>query len=126
MAKSKKKTLITPSKKPAALAASHPNSAAVTHWLRAMLEVLPRGGKSIAAETLGITPPALSKILNRPERAFDEKTIRLLSWIEKSKAHKYDVAQFPIVEEFRVGNSMIIEKREQPAGPAFYVWRLPE
>ncbi len=121
------KTNKTPSKpaKPA-LAAAHPNSSAVTIWLRAMVDVLPRGGKSLAAATLGITPPALSKILNRPERAFDEKTIRLLSWIEKSKAQKYDVVQFPIIRTIKVGTSMVIEEREQPAGPSFYVWRLPE
>ena len=108
------------------LSESHPNSAAVTHWLRAMVNVLPRGGKSLAAQTLGITPPALSKILNRPERAFDEKTIRLLSWIEKSKAHKYDAVQFPINRTIPVGSSMVIEERQQPAGQNFFVWRLPE
>ncbi len=101
------------------------NSQTVTHWLRAMLEVLPRGGKTMAAAALGISPPALSKILNRPERAFDEKTIRLLSWIEKSKAEKYPVDMFPVKRVIRVGESMVIEERDQPAGPNFYCWRLP-
>ncbi len=101
------------------------NSQTVTLWLRAMLNAMPRGGKTIAAQTLGISPPALSKILNRPERAFDEKTIRLLSWIQKSKAEKYPVEMFPIKRLIRVGESMVIEEREQPAGANFFCWRLP-
>lgn len=122
MATTPKKT--TPPSKPTR-SLSTVNSETVTLWLRAMVDAMPRGGKTIAAATLGISPPALSKILNRPERAFDEKTIRLLSWIEKSKAQKYDVAQFPVIRTIRVGESMVIEEREQPAGPSFYVWRLP-
>lgn len=99
------------------------NSAICTHWLRAMVSALPRGGKTLAAKQLDITPSGLSKILNDPERAFDEKTIRLLSWIESSKAEKFDVEQYPIVETIDAG-PMLIEVRKNPAaGQDFRVWR---
>lgn len=101
---------------------SSTNSETVTAWLRNMVEALPRGGKSMAADMLGISPSGLSKILTNPERAFDEKTIRLLSWIESSKSEKYPIEQFSIVAEHRHG-PMIVETRQNPAGSNFYTWR---
>ncbi len=128
MAKIPKKPI--PSKPAAAApvakpAGAHVNSETVTMWLRSMLSVMPRGAKTLASQTLGITPAALSKILNRPERAFDEKTIRLLSWVEKSKSQKYSTELFPVKTTFTIGNSMLVEEREQPGGSNFFTWRLP-
>ena len=98
------------------------NSVTVTNWLRCMVSTLPRGGKSLAAEQLGISPSALSKILSNPERAFDEKTIRLLSWIESSKSELYPIEQFPVLKITQQG-PIAIEKRQNPAGSPFYTWR---
>lgn len=101
------------------------NSVVVTNWLRAMVEAMPRGGKSIAANNLGISPSGLSKILTNPERAFDQKTINLLSWIELSKSEKYPPDQFPIVS-VQPSGPIVIETRKNPAaGTEFFTWRLP-
>lgn len=94
----------------------------VTNWLRSMMAVMPRGGKTIAANNLEISPSALSKILSNPHRAFDKKTIKLMAWIEMSKSEKYDAEQFPVIEEFPLG-PMVIERRKNPAGPDFYTWK---
>jgi len=105
------------------------NSELLTFWLRAMLEAMPRGGKTQAAEMLGISPSGLSKILNNPHRAFDEKTCRALAWLQNSKAERYSVDQFPIKldEDNKPMETehgpIIVEERVNPAGGTFFVWR---
>ena len=87
-----------------------------------MVSAMPRGGKSEVADLLGITPSGLSKILNNPKRAFDDKTVRALAWVQNSKAERYSVEQFPIKKE-TVDGPLVIEERVNPAGGSFFVWR---
>ena len=101
------------------------NSEIVTEWLRRMVEAMPRGGKSEAAEMLGLSPSGLSKILTKPERAFDEKTIRLLAWIETSKSERFSTDDYPIIKEEASG-PMIIETRKGPMGKNFLTWRAAQ
>ena len=98
------------------------NSEILTSWLRAMVNAMPRGGKTEVSEMLGITPSGLSKILNNPHRAFDDKTVRALAWVQNSKADKFDKVQFPVKREITDG-PLVIEERVNPAGGSFFVWR---
>lgn len=98
------------------------DSELLTHWLRAMVTAMPRGGKSIAADMLGITPSGVSKILNVPDRAFDEKTIRALSWVQNSKSERFSAEEYPILKIVQVG-PLIIEERKNPVGGPFFTWR---
>jgi hypothetical protein len=55
-------------------------------WVKGMVTVMGWGGKQQAAERLGMTPTAFSKLINVPNRAFDQKTMAVVAWILQSKA----------------------------------------
>ena len=89
-----------------------------------MVSALPHGGKRKAAETLGITPSGLSKLLNDPDRSFDEKTLRAVAWLTTSKSERYDATQYPIIREAKI-DGLVIETRQHPdSGAEFIAWRV--
>jgi len=61
---------------------------AILQWLRGYLQFKGRGAKTEVAEALGITPSGLSKILERGS-GFDEKTIKIMSFIMTTKDEHY-------------------------------------
>lgn len=98
------------------------NSATITHWLRAMVQAMPHGGKKKAAEMLDISPSGLSKILNDPERSFDEKTLRAVAWVETSKSAKYSEEEYPITATVIAG-PIVVETRQGKGGEEFFTWK---
>lgn len=106
----------------AARPASHMNSVTMVMWLRAMARNMPHGGKKIAAEKLGLSPSGLSKLLNNPERGFDEKTLNAVAWVELSKSSRFPEADFPVTHTVTDG-PLIIETRTGKDGVEFYTWK---
>lgn len=100
-----------------------PNKDILAGWLRAMISVMPRGGKAQAAAQLSITPSGLSKLLNVPERSFDEKTLRAFSWMMTSKAERFPESEFPVISSTQVGDFLIEMRRDNATGAEFPVWR---
>lgn len=101
------------------------NKDSLAKWLRAMVSAMPHGGKRKAAETLGISPSGLSKILSDPARSFDEKTLRAVAWLTTSKAERYSEEEFPTIRKVTI-DGLIIETRKLPDGGEFVVWRVEE
>lgn len=98
------------------------NSTHMVYWLRAMVRSMPHGGKKNAATMLGLTPSGLSKLLNNPERGFDEKTLNAVAWVETSKAGRFNDAEYPVVN-FVIDGPLIIETRTGKNGEPFYTWK---
>lgn len=101
------------------------NSEVMVKWLNAMVQGMPHGGKKRAAEKLGLTPSGLSKLLNNPQRGFDEKTLNAVAWVEKSKAGRYPEDKFPILNRVQVG-PIVVEIRQGAGGEEFPVWKPAE
>lgn len=91
-------------------------------WVRAMVQAMPHGGKAEAAELLGLSPSGMSKLLNNPERGFDEKTLNAVAWSLNSKAAKWPEDRFPVISRVTVG-PIVIEMRKGEHGNTFPVWR---
>jgi len=103
---------------------SQMNKHQLAKWLRAMVSALPHGGKRKAAEMLDISPSGLSKLLNDPDRSFDEKTLRAVAWLTTSKSERYNSAEFPVIRELAV-DGLVIETRQHPDGiTEFITWRV--
>lgn len=98
------------------------NSATLVHWVRAMVQAMPHGGKKKAAEILGLTPSGLSKLLSDFERGFDEKTLRAVAWVEMSKANRKENAALPVIATMQVG-PLTVETRQKPDGEQVFTWR---
>jgi hypothetical protein len=64
------------------------NSDSLIDWLEAVCDSLGRGSHKIVADTLGMSTSNLSKVFER-RAGFDEKTLRLMSWILTSKDEDY-------------------------------------
>lgn len=101
---------------------SNMNSAHMVYWLRAMVRNMPHGGKKSAAAMLGLTPSGLSKLLNNPERGFDEKTLNAVAWVETSKSSRYNDAEHPVIHTITDG-PLEIETRRGKDGTEFYTWK---
>lgn len=101
---------------------SNMNSTHMVYWLRAIVRSMPHGGKKKAAEMLGLTPSGLSKLLNNPERGFDEKTLNAVAWVETSKSSKYNDADCPVVSSV-IDGPLVIETRHNKKGEPFYTWK---
>lgn len=50
-----------------------------------MMLVMGHGSKREAADILGVSPSGLSKILEREENGFDQKTLNLVAWILETR-----------------------------------------
>lgn len=93
-------------------------------WVTTMAQAMKHGGKKMAAGMLGLSPSGFSKLIANPERGFDEKTLRAISWMETSKAHRYPLDKFPRVGEPVTIGPMTVEARQEGEKEIFYVWRL--
>jgi hypothetical protein len=91
-------------------------------WLEGLAMVLGRGGKKAIAERLDITPDVLSHILRR-RSGFDPKTVRLLNWINTSKAEDY--LECPVRKTVKV-DTLEFELREMDDGTEEWTWRRAE
>jgi len=104
------------------------NKETVRNWLAAMIEAMPHGGRTRVAAMLGISPSGLSKLLNSPERGFDEKTIRCLAWINTSKAERFPYDKYPVIRMHKIGG-LILETRNSANGTPdqeFVTWKKEE
>lgn len=91
-------------------------------WFQAIMEAGGHGAKAQAAEKLGLTPSAVSKLLHDPTRRFDEKTLRAVAWCATSKSELYDETLFPIEGSLRI-KGIIVDIRRAPDGTEFQTWR---
>lgn len=98
------------------------NSETMVYWLRAMVQAMPHGGKKKAAGMLGLTASGLSKLLNNPERGFDEKTLNAVAWVQNSKAEKYPEDRYPVLSRVTIG-PILIEMRQGAGGEEFPTWK---
>ena len=57
----------------------------ISAWLNAIMLAMGHGSKREAADILGVSPSGLSKILEREENGFDQKTLNLVAWILESR-----------------------------------------
>lgn len=101
---------------------SNMNSVTMVMWLRAMARNMPHGGKKIAAEKLGLSPSGLSKLLNNPERGFDEKTLNAVAWVELSKSSRFPDKEYPVLNTV-IDGPLVIETRKGKNGEEFFTWK---
>jgi len=93
-------------------------------WLTAMVESMPRGGRSRASRQLGMTASGFSKLLNDDVRQFDDKTIRCMLWMQQAKAERFPKEKFPLQQKI-IRDGLVIESRLNPSdGSTFCVWRV--
>lgn len=98
---------------------------ALIRWLRAIVSAMPHGGKKRAAEILGVTPSGISKLLNEPDRGFDEKTLRAVAWLLQSKSENYDSKKYPVIRTTIV-DGLILETRKFSGGELVTWTPVPE
>lgn len=96
------------------------NNDSIIVWLKCVSKSLGRGGRTNVAKTLGISKSHLSKIITRGS-GFDDKTLRVFSWILSSKDEQY--AQYPVLKEQKI-NGFVFRTRELPTKEKVLTWRV--
>lgn len=97
------------------------NNDSLIQWLDAVISAKGYGSRTEAAEALGISPGGITRLLQR-KSGFDDKTVRLMSWIITSKAENYPKSK---VVEKHEKHGILIEKRITQSGEQIYTWRTP-
>ena len=96
------------------------NSSALKLWISGAVKAMGHSGSRQAAEMIGITPSGLSKLLNKPERGFDEKTINCMSWILNSRAENWK--HLEVISSTKVGGYLFEIRRDQ-SGEEILTWK---
>lgn len=100
-------------------AEAHEEGRKLLEWLKSMTDSMGRGGKQVAAETIGMSPNAFSKLIHQPDRTLDAKTIMTLQWLLSSKSENWQ--HLPLESEEVIGK-YVFEHRQG----GVISWRLAE